>query len=296
MPFRRWTSTDHQSRGHWQLLRFGGGAALVATGAIHLDLYVTGYRTIPTIGWLFLLQVISAFALAIGVVVTPLRLTTGAGGGLLLSTLVGYLISLHVNLFGFREVRTTAGIVAGVIEIIGFTALAEFTFRPDRRGGSWARDPRTVRSQRTVLNVGRWLTGLIAVGSAIAFVVLLPNAAATTSSGSTSAVINVARVHGTSVLVNKHGDTLYWFKPDTTTQSHCYDTCAAYWPPLLGEPSPKAGLTGAFGTIKRSNGADQVTYNGHPLYTYVGDGAPGQNSGNDIRLNGGWWYEMKASS
>jgi predicted lipoprotein with Yx(FWY)xxD motif len=47
--------------------------------------------------------------------------------------------------------------------------------------------------------------------------------------------------------------------------------------------------------VKRSNGATQVTYNGHPLYTYVGDSAPGQASGNDVKLNGGFWYEMKVS-
>jgi predicted lipoprotein with Yx(FWY)xxD motif len=47
--------------------------------------------------------------------------------------------------------------------------------------------------------------------------------------------------------------------------------------------------------LKRTSGAEQVTYDGHPLYTYVGDSAPGQATGNRVRLNGGWWYEMKAS-
>jgi predicted lipoprotein with Yx(FWY)xxD motif len=55
------------------------------------------------------------------------------------------------------------------------------------------------------------------------------------------------------------------------------------------------GIVGSFATLTRSNGSAQVTYNGHPLYTYVGDSAPGQANGNHIRLNGGWWYEMKAS-
>jgi predicted lipoprotein with Yx(FWY)xxD motif len=287
-------STDRHPFDAWQLLRFAGGAALIATGAIHLDLYLTGYRTIPTIGWLFLLQVIGAFTLAVVAIVVPLRLVTVAGAGLLLSTLVGYLISLRMSLFGFREVRTTAGIVAGVIEIIGFIALAGFAAR--RRGVSQSRSRRTIPNERMVFIVGRWLTGIIAALSTTSLIVLLPSTAATlTGAEGSSAVIKAGEVHGTSVLTNKHGYTLYWFAPDSSTTSHCYSTCAAYWPPLIGAPSPSAGLPGTFTTVKRTNGAEQVTYNGHPLYTYVGDSAPGQNTGNRIRLNGGWWYEMKVS-
>jgi len=98
-------------------LRVIGAGLLVATAAIHLDLYLTGYRTIPTIGWLFLLQVISAFGLGAIVLVSANRLVSAAGAGFALATLGGYLLSLRISLFGFREVRTTAGIVAGVIEV-----------------------------------------------------------------------------------------------------------------------------------------------------------------------------------
>jgi predicted lipoprotein with Yx(FWY)xxD motif len=296
VPSRLRRSTDRRSLGVWRLLRFAGAAALIATGAIHLDLYLTGYSTIPTIGWLFLLQVISAFVLAIVILIVPLRLASVAGAGLLLSTLVGYLISLHVSLFGFREVRTTAGIVAAVIEIVGFTALAGFAVRPERSGGSPAFGQRTTAKQRVWFLIGRWAAGVIAVGAAVSFVALLPNAAATaTGSGGSSVIIKVAHIHGTSVLTNKHGYTLYWFAPDSATSSHCYSTCAAYWPPVIGTASPSTAVPGAFGALKRTSGAEQVTYNGHPLYTYVGDSAPGQATGNRIRLNGGWWYEMKAS-
>ena len=52
-----------------------GSGLLIATAAIHLDLYLTGYRTIPTIGWLFLLQVIVAFGLGLAVLAIPPRLT-----------------------------------------------------------------------------------------------------------------------------------------------------------------------------------------------------------------------------
>src|ERR1700728_2125889 len=74
------------------LLRVAGSGLLIATAAIHLDLYLTGYRTIPTIGWLFLLQVIAAFGLGLAVLATPSRLfilsrlAAGAGAGLALAT------------------------------------------------------------------------------------------------------------------------------------------------------------------------------------------------------------------
>jgi plastocyanin len=105
-------------------LRVAGAALLAATGAIHLDLYLTSYRHIPTIGWLFLLQVIAAFLLAAGVLATRGPLVPAAGAGFAVATLGGYLLSLWIGLFGFREVRTTAGIVAGLIEIAAFATLA----------------------------------------------------------------------------------------------------------------------------------------------------------------------------
>src|ERR1700729_415984 len=93
------------------VLRIIGAGLLIATAAIHLDLYLTGYRTIPTIGWLFLLQVIAAFALGLAVLVIPgrlvipSRLAAAAGAGFALSTLGGYLLSIWIGLFGFKEVR-----------------------------------------------------------------------------------------------------------------------------------------------------------------------------------------------
>ena len=111
-------------------LRLAGAGLLAATGAIHLDLYLTGYRSIPTIGWLFLLQVIAAFVLAAAVLVSGSRLAAAAGAGFALSTLGGYLLSVWIGLFGFKEIRTTAGIVAGVIEVAAFAALAVLALSP----------------------------------------------------------------------------------------------------------------------------------------------------------------------
>jgi hypothetical protein len=74
---------------NWQRLglRVAGAGLLAVTGAIHLDLYLTGYRSIPVIGWLFLLQVIAAFGLAGAVLVSGSRLAAAAGAGFALSTL-----------------------------------------------------------------------------------------------------------------------------------------------------------------------------------------------------------------
>src|ERR1700722_9765567 len=110
-------------------MRLAGAGLLAATGGIHLDLYLTGYRHIPTIGWLFLLQIIAAFLLAVAVPLVRRPLTDAAGAGFAFSTLGGYLLSLWVGLFGFQEVRTTAGLVAGLLEVatfavLGYTALA----------------------------------------------------------------------------------------------------------------------------------------------------------------------------
>ncbi len=93
------------------------------------------------------------------------------------------------------------------------------------------------------------------------------------------------------MLTNSRGYTLYWFAPDTPTKSACYGTCAAYWPPVIGDPAAGPNVTGKLGTIRRSDGATQVTYDNHPVYTYVGDSAPGQANGNNINLNGGLWHE-----
>ena len=117
-------------------LRVVGAGLLIATGAIHLDLYLTGYRSIPAIGWPFLLQVIAAFGLALAVLAIPSRLVAAAAAVFPLATLGGYLLSVWIGLFGFTEVRTTAGIVAGVVEVAAFVVLAALTLAPTPAGST----------------------------------------------------------------------------------------------------------------------------------------------------------------
>ncbi len=252
-----------------------GAALLVASGAIHLDLYLTGYRTIPTIGWLFLLQVIAAFALAIAIVATGSRLAAAAGAGFALATLGGYLLSLRVGLFGFTEVRTTAGIVSGIIDVAAFAVLAVAA----APGLPLAR------------SLQRYLLPAVAGVSVVALVLLGADVAApkTQPVAAGPDVLKARMIGGVSLLTDANGLTLYWFAPDTSTRSACYGSCAAYWPPVTGSPSAGPGVTGKLGTLTRSGGAVQATYDGHPLYTYIGDSAPGQDSGNNLNLNGGLW-------
>jgi predicted lipoprotein with Yx(FWY)xxD motif len=97
-----------------------------------------------------------------------------------------------------------------------------------------------------------------------------------------------------TVLVTTGGLTLYWFVNDTAGQSNCNGSCASYWPPLLGTAAAASGssLPHGFGTIKRSNGQVQITYDGHPLYTYKGDTAAGELNGNGLNASGGLWWAI----
>ena len=116
--------------------------------------------------------------------------------------------------------------------------------------------------------------------------------ASATSSG---AALKTTKIGGATVLTNAQGRTLYWFAPDTATTSKCNGSCAKYWPPVTGPATAGPGVTGKLGTIKRSDGSLQATYNGHPLYTFLGDTAPGQAKGNKLNVNGGVWYETAVS-
>ena len=109
------------------------------------------------------------------------------------------------------------------------------------------------------------------------------------------ATLKTAKIGGVNVLTNANGLTLYWFAPDTPTSSMCTESCALYWPPVSGSPEAGPGVTGKLGTIKRPGGGLQATYDGHPLYTYIGDSGPGQSNGNDLDLNGGFWYYIRVS-
>jgi predicted lipoprotein with Yx(FWY)xxD motif len=275
-----------------------GAGLLAATAAIHLDLYLTGYRTIPTIGWLFLVQVITAFLLAAAVLSSPSRIVAAAGAGFAVATLGGYLLSVWAGLFGFTEVRTTAGITAGIIEVAAFAALAVLALAPAAQPQPTGPTAAAGKALPAWLRAGAHGAGwAVAVASVAALVVL--GVSVSQAGGPAPAAagsLTTAKIGGATVLTDAGGFTLYWFAPDTATTSNCNGSCAAYWPPLTGLPAAGPGVPGRLGTITRSDGATQATYNGHPLYTYVGDTRPGQANGNNLTLNGGLWHEVTAEA
>jgi predicted lipoprotein with Yx(FWY)xxD motif len=156
----------------------------------------------------------------------------------------------------------------------------------------------------TRLNPLRMLLALLAVAAAAVVLAACSSSATSsaggggTSSGSPAAAtggsLKTATIGGATVLTNASGFTLYSFAPDTPTTSNCNGTCAQNWPPVKG-PATASGVTGTFGTIKRSDGSVQATFDGHPLYTFAGDTAPGQNKGNGLNISGGLWHEITTS-
>ena len=146
------------------------------------------------------------------------------------------------------------------------------------------------------------LLALLAAAAAVAALAACSSAGASSpsSSGSSSpaaaaaGTVKTATIAGVTVLTSSKGFTLYSFAPDTPTTSKCNGTCAQNWPPVQG-PVTAAGVTGTFGTIMRSDGSVQATRDGHPLYTFVGDTAPGQNKGNGLNAAGGLWHEITTS-
>ncbi len=123
-----------------------------------------------------------------------------------------------------------------------------------------------------------------------------PSATATSpasAQGSALLAMSTANVAGTSesILTNAQGMTLYYFLSDTSKTVACTSSngCASFWPPLLagtGTPTASGSLPGTLGVLDGANGK-QVTYNGHPLYTFSQDKAPGDTKGEGIM---GKWH------
>lgn len=263
--------------------RIGGAGLLVASGAIHLDLYVTSYGRIPTIGSLFLAQAVGAFALGAWALASRGVLVPLAGSLLALATLGGYVLSLLVSLFGFHEIRTTAGIVAAVVEIGAASALGAAAARA--AGLRW---PLVGRDAAALAGAAA-----LAVSLALAFETSPPAAA--------GVVVRTATLprYG-SVLVSPEGASLYLLSSEGHGRIVCTGACLSIWPPLLvaagTRPAGAGPLGGRLGAVRGPNGAREVTYNGYPLYRYAGDGRPGETSGEGIASFGGTWYLVRAGA
>jgi len=129
-----------------------------------------------------------------------------------------------------------------------------------------------------------------------------PNAGSQSTGGSAdsaAAVVSLGNVDELGmVLVDSNDMTLYDFHKDKGGKSSCYGACAQAWPPLLTEGKPQVAdgaSASKLGTTKRNDGTLQVTYAGHPLYTFVQDQKPGEANGNDISAFGAEWYALQGN-
>jgi predicted lipoprotein with Yx(FWY)xxD motif len=123
-------------------------------------------------------------------------------------------------------------------------------------------------------------------------------AAAPASSAASSTVITTKTSSGGSFLTNSAGRAVYLFLADSSGKSACSGACAAAWPPVVATGQPTAAgdaQSSDLGTITRSDGTKQVTYDGHPLYYFVGDTGPGTDKGQGVDGFGAKWWLVAPS-
>jgi len=123
-------------------------------------------------------------------------------------------------------------------------------------------------------------------------------APAGSSASGSSTVITTKTSSGGSFLTNSAGRAVYLFVADSTNKSTCDGACASAWPPVIatGQPTASGGVQASdLGTISRSDGTKQVTYDGHPLYYFVGDTGPGTDKGQGVDGFGAKWWLVAPS-
>jgi predicted lipoprotein with Yx(FWY)xxD motif len=139
-----------------------------------------------------------------------------------------------------------------------------------------------------------WLLGAVALAM-LAAVILLLHPPGTDAASTSSTVVTTAKTGLGTILVNSRGHTLYLFGKDPKGKSACSGQCATFWPPLIASGKPRvagAAKASLIGTIKRADGRRQVTYNHHPLYTFVKDTKKGQTHGEGFSAFGAKWYAV----
>ena len=136
-----------------------------------------------------------------------------------------------------------------------------------------------------------------ALAATLSLAVGLSSGSAANSSTVTGTKVAVAGTALGKVLADGRGHTLYLFAKDRAGKSSCTGKCAAFWPPLIaaGKPRAAAGAKASLlGTTKRADGRLQITYNHHPLYTFVKDTKRGQTNGEEVDAFGAEWYAVTA--
>jgi predicted lipoprotein with Yx(FWY)xxD motif len=140
---------------------------------------------------------------------------------------------------------------------------------------------------------------LLAVATTLALAAVALAGAPTHARAQTAggALVALGKTALGSILVDGRGRTLYAFERDRNGVSMCDGACAAYWPPLTGQGLPRAGHgvhRSLLRLTRRTGGAQQVTYAGQPLYTFVGDERAGETAGEGLDDFGAEWYAVAA--
>jgi predicted lipoprotein with Yx(FWY)xxD motif len=150
-----------------------------------------------------------------------------------------------------------------------------------------------------MLTIHRSRRALIASAAVLgALVSAVVPAAASQAAGEKGPVVSTATTSLGRILVDARGHTLYLFGKDKNGKSACSGACAAAWPPLIATAKPRAGAgvkASRLGTTKRADGRLQVTYNHHPLYTFVKDTKKGQTNGEGLNAFGAAWDALSAA-
>ena len=139
------------------------------------------------------------------------------------------------------------------------------------------------------------LVALVAAGSLAA---VASGALAATHSAGGGVKVAVAGSKLGRILVDGRGRTLYLFERDKRGKSTCSGQCASFWPPLITTTRPQAtagAKASLLGTTKRADGRLQVTYDHHPLYSFVKDSKKGQTNGEALNVFGADWYAVSPS-
>jgi predicted lipoprotein with Yx(FWY)xxD motif len=136
---------------------------------------------------------------------------------------------------------------------------------------------------------------LTAIATAIAALGLALSVSVDANAAAKGTAVSTAKTSLGQVLVNSRGHTLYLFGKDRSGKSSCSGQCATFWPPLIASGKPAVGggaKASLIGTVKRADGRRQVTYNHHPLYTFVKDKSKGQTNGEGVSAFGSKWYAV----
>jgi predicted lipoprotein with Yx(FWY)xxD motif len=146
--------------------------------------------------------------------------------------------------------------------------------------------------------IALFITAAALSGAVLATAAFGESSSASSPRASRGALVALGKTGLGKVLVDSRGRTLYLFEKDKHGRSACYGACGTYWPPLSSSAKPRAGKgvrASLLGLTRRSDGRRQVTYAGHPLYTFFGDRRAGQTNGEGLTDFGGAWDAVAAS-